>query len=122
MEPYVVKRVLDSDLRVTSQTTPSARTQVASAATAAELRKMMVSVVQNGTGYRAQIPGVTVGGKTGTANSDNKRNPYAWFTAWADDPTIAVCAFVEDADIPATEIAGGRVAAPIAKAVIEALR
>jgi peptidoglycan glycosyltransferase len=122
MEPYVVNRVLDSDLRVTSRTTPSKRVQAVSAQTASELRKMMVAVVENGTGYRAQISGVTVGGKTGTANSDNKRNPYAWFTAWADDPSIAVCAFVEDADIPSTEIAGGRVAAPIAKAVIEALR
>ena len=67
-------------------------------------------------------PGVTVGGKTGTAQSDRIRNPYAWFTAWADDPHVAVCAFVEDAEIDASEIAGGRVAAPIAKAVIEALR
>jgi penicillin-binding protein A len=122
MEPYVVNRVLDSELRVTSQTTPTKRAQVVSAQTAAQLRKMMVSVVSSGTGFRAQISGVTVGGKTGTANSDNKRNPYAWFTAWADNPSVAVCAFVEDADIPATEIAGGRIAAPIAKAVIEALR
>jgi peptidoglycan glycosyltransferase len=65
---------------------------------------------------------VVVGGKTGTARTSADRNPYAWFTAWADDPSVAVCAFVEDADIPATEIAGGAVAAPIAKAVIEALR
>ena len=45
-----------------------------------------------------------------------------WFTGWADDPNVAVCAFVEDAEIPATDIAGGAVAAPIVKAVIEALR
>lgn len=122
MEPYLVNRVLDSDLRVTSQATPAKRTQVVSATTAAALREMMVAVVEHGTGYRAQIPGVTVGGKTGTANSDYKRKPYAWFTSWADSPHIAVCAFVEDADIPSTEIAGGRIAAPIAKAVIEALR
>jgi peptidoglycan glycosyltransferase len=83
---------------------------------------MMVQVVQGGTGFRAQIPGVVVGGKTGTANSDNKRRPYAWFTAWADNPTVAVCVFVEDAQMASSEIAGGRVSAPIAKAVIEALR
>lgn len=122
MEPYVVKRVLDSDLRVTKQTTPTKRGQAISATSAAELREMMVKVVESGTGRRAQIPGVTVGGKTGTANSDNKRKPYAWFTAWADDPSVAVCVFVEDAEISANEIAGGRVSAPIAKAVIEALR
>lgn len=122
MEPYLVDQVLDSDLRVVSQTTPKQRAQSISATTATELKKMMVQVVEGGTGHRAQISGVTVGGKTGTANSDNVRRPYAWFTAWADNPHIAVCVFVEDAEIPSTEIAGGRVSAPIAKAVIEALR
>jgi penicillin-binding protein A len=122
MEPYLVQRVLDSDLRVVSQTTPTKRSQAVSATTAAQLKQMMVQVVQNGTGRRAQISGVTVGGKTGTANSDNKRRPYAWFTAWADDPSVAVCVFVEDAEMASSEIAGGRVSAPIAKAVIEALR
>ncbi|MBA3019492.1 penicillin-binding protein 2 [Propionicimonas sp.] len=122
MEPYLVQRVLDSDLRVVSQTSPRKRTQAVSATTAGQLKQMMVQVVEGGTGYRAQIPGVTVGGKTGTANSDNKRRPYAWFTAWADDPSVAVCVFVEDAEMASSEIAGGRVSAPIAKAVIEALR
>jgi penicillin-binding protein A len=122
MEPYLVQRVLDSDLRVVSQTTPKKRAQAVSSSTASILQEMMVKVVQSGTGYRAQIPGVTVGGKTGTANSDNKRHPYAWFTAWADKPSVAVCVFVEDAEIASSEIAGGKVSAPIAKAVIEALR
>lgn len=122
MEPYLVDQVLDSDLRVVAKTTPKQRTQAVSSSTAAELKKMMVQVVEGGTGHRAQIPGVTVGGKTGTANSDNVRRPYAWFTAWADKPSVAVCVFVEDAEIPSTEIAGGRISAPIAKAVIEALR
>jgi peptidoglycan glycosyltransferase len=83
---------------------------------------MMVSVVQNGTGTAARIPGIGVGGKTGTAQSDPKRKPYAWFTALApaDDPQIAVAVFVEDADIPREDIAGGALAAPVAKAMIEA--
>ena len=122
MDPYIVDEVLDGDLKVVSQAHPDQASEAMSRTNAAELRKMMVGVVESGTGYRAQIPGVTVGGKTGTARTSADRNPYAWFTAWADDPTVAVCAFVEDADIPATEIAGGAVAAPIAKAVIEALR
>ncbi len=122
MEPYLVQRVLDSDLRVVAQASPKQRSRPVSMTTAIMLKQMMVGVVKGGTGYRAQISGVTVGGKTGTANSDNVRRPYAWFTAWADDPSIAVCVFVEDAEIASSEIAGGRVSAPIAKAVIEALR
>lgn len=122
MQPYIVDQVLDADLRVTSHATPKQWDKAISNSTAAEMRKMMIKVVQSGTGYRAKIPGVTVGGKTGTANSDYKRNPYAWFTAWADDPHVAVCVFVEDAEISASEIAGGRISAPIAKSVIEALR
>ncbi len=122
MDPYIVDEVLDSDLKVVSSTHADQISTAMSSDNAAELRTMMVAVVEHGTGYRAQIPGVTVGGKTGTARTSADRNPYAWFTAWADDPSVAVCAFVEDADIPSTEIAGGRVAAPIAKAVIEALR
>ncbi|MFZ0530404.1 MAG: penicillin-binding protein 2 [Propionicimonas sp.] len=122
MEPYIVNRVLDSDLKVTSQTSPHQHSVALSPENADAMREMTIGVVEDGTGHRAQIPGVTVGGKTGTAHSDNERRPYAWFTAWADDPDVAVCAFVEDAEIPATDIAGGAVAAPIVKAVIEALR
>ncbi len=122
MDPYIVNKVLDNDLRVTSQAHPQQQSVAMSPENAAALRSMMVSVVEHGTGFRAQIPGVTVGGKTGTAHSDNVRRPYAWFTAWADDPKIAVCVFIQDAEIPTNDIAGGRVAAPIAKAVIEALR
>ncbi|MCC6494930.1 MAG: penicillin-binding protein 2 [Propionibacteriaceae bacterium] len=122
MDPYIVDRVLDSDLRVISQTRPQQQSVALSSENAAALRQMMVSVVEQGTGFRAQIQGVTVGGKTGTAHSDNERRPYAWFTAWSADPEVAVCVFIEDAEIPATDIAGGSLAAPIAKAVIEALR
>ena len=64
-----------------------------------------------------------MGGKTGTAQSDPKRKPFAWFTSFAsveDEPKVAVAVIVEDADIPREDIAGGRLAAPIARAVMEA--
>ncbi len=122
MQPYLVESVRSADLQVLSQTRPSQLSLATSASDAAKLRQMMVGVVEGGTGWRAKVPGVTVGGKTGTANSDNKRTPYAWFISWAEDPDVAVCVFVQDAEMEATDVAGGRVAAPIAKAVIEALR
>lgn len=122
MQPYLVDSVRSADLQLLTQTRPSQLSLATSSANAAKLRQMMVGVVESGTGWRAKISGVTVGGKTGTANSDNVRTPYAWFTAWADDPDVAVCVFVQDAEMEATDVAGGRVAAPIAKAVIEALR
>lgn len=122
MEPYIVQRVLDSDLQVTSQTTATKHGQALSTTSAAQLRKMMIQVVKSGTGTKAQISGVTVGGKTGTPITDGKRTPYAWFTGWADDPSVAVCAFVEDSEVGDSETTGGRIAAPVAKAVIEALR
>ena len=122
MQPYLVDSVRSADLQVLSQTRPSQLRLATSSANAAKLRQMMIGVVENGTGWRAKIDGVTVGGKTGTANSDNKRTPYAWFISFADDPNVAVCVFVQDAEMPNTDVAGGRVAAPIAKAVIESLR
>ena len=64
----------------------------------------------------------TSAGKTGTAHSDNEPRPYAWSPAYAREPPLPVGVFIEDAEIPATDIAGGTVAAPVAKAVIEAMR
>ncbi len=122
MAPYLVENVRGADLQVLSQTRPQQLSVALSAGNAAKLKQMMVEVVTSGTGTAAQIAGVEVGGKTGTAHSDNVRAPYAWFISFADDPSIAVCVFVQDAEMPTTDIAGGRVAAPIARAVIEALR
>ncbi len=122
MEPYIVKRILNTDLQVISQTRPQQLSQAMSSSSAEQLRTMMRAVVTQGTGWRAQIPGLEVGGKTGTAHSDNVRRPYAWFVAYARELHVAVGVFIEDAEMDATDIAGGIVAAPVAKSVIEALR
>ncbi|MFE7758223.1 penicillin-binding transpeptidase domain-containing protein [Streptomyces sp. NPDC057429] len=96
-------------------------------ATAVQLRRMMVDVVESGTGTNAAIEGVTVGGKTGTAQHgvDNSGTPYAWFISWAQEPgsgrpAVAVAVVVEDASANRADISGGGSAAPIARAVMEA--
>lgn len=95
--------------------------------TAAQLQQMMVDVVERGTGSNGAIDGVTVGGKTGTAQHgiDNTGTPYAWFISWARDPrsgrpAVAVAVVVEDAAARRADISGGGSAAPIARSVMEA--
>ncbi len=122
MDPYVVSSVQGPDLKTLRSTQPK-RLSVAMSPTNAEaLQQMMLSVVSSGTGGAARISGVEVGGKTGTAQSDPKRKPFAWFTSFApvESPKVAVAVVVEDANIPRQDIAGGRVAAPIARAVMQA--
>ena len=122
MDPYVVSMVQAPDLKPIETHRPEVLSTPLNPEHAAALQQMMGVVVDSGTGRAAQISGVEVGGKTGTAQSDPRRKPFAWFTSFAplDDPKVAVAVIVEDADIPRDDIAGGRVAAPIAKAVMEA--
>ena len=84
---------------------------------------MMVAVVDQGTGTTAQIPGVKVAGKTGTAQSAPDRPPYAWFVSFApaDNPQVAVAVLVQDAGVDRDAISGSGLAAPIAKAIMQAV-
>jgi peptidoglycan glycosyltransferase len=122
MDPYVVSMVQSPDLKPMQTHKPTALSTAMTPANAKELQQMMGIVVSQGTGSNAQIPGIGVGGKTGTAQSDPKRKPFAWFTSFAplDDPEIAVAVIVEDANVARNDIAGGRLAAPIARAVMQA--
>jgi penicillin-binding protein A len=122
MDPYIVSSVRSADLKPIQTHKATDLSTAMTADNAKDLQQMMLQVVNEGTGRNAQIPGVEVAGKTGTAQSDPKRKPFAWFTSFApvDNPAIAVAVIVEDANIPRSDIAGGRVAAPIAKSVMQA--
>jgi penicillin-binding protein A len=123
MTPYVVDRVRAADLSVVSETKPVLLSTAVSPGTASTLKDMMIGVVENGSGTSAQISGVQVAGKTGTAQNAEGKAPHAWFTAFApaDKPRVAVAVLVENGGDAGNEATGGRVAAPIARAVIEAV-
>ncbi|MGA8986829.1 peptidoglycan D,D-transpeptidase FtsI family protein [Aeromicrobium sp.] len=124
MKPYVVKTVRAPDLRVLDRPSGERLGQAMSGSNAAKLRKMMISTVTRGTATSAMIPGVDVGAKTGTAQSTPDRPPYAWFVSFAPagkDPKVAVAVLVESSNTVRDEIAGGRLAGPIARSVMEAV-
>ena len=123
MRPYLVKDVRSADLDVIEETSPEQLSQAVSPDVAARLTRMMEAVVQGGTATAAQIPGVSVAGKTGTAEHGTGLAPHAWFTAFApaDNPRIAVAVVVEDGGRAGNEAFGGKVAAPIARQVIESV-
>jgi len=92
--------------------------------TAQSLTNMMIQVVNQGTGTAAQIDGVEVAGKTGTAQTGVEgENPHAWFIAFApaNAPKYAVAVIVEHGGNFGSEATGGAVAAPIAKSVLQNL-
>lgn len=121
MNPYLVQDKRGADLQVISSTKPSEHARAMTQANASALLGMMETVVNQGTGSNAQIPGVRVGGKTGTAETGGGRPNVAWFVAVApvDNPQVAVAVAVENAGT--TEVSGNQLAAPIARQVIEAV-
>ena len=124
MRPYLVDEVQSPDLDVLEQTEPEELNQAVSAETADQVTQLMVATVEEGTANPAAITGVTVAGKTGTAQSgDPAVPPYAWFVSFApaQDPEVAVAVMIQKAGIDRGEIAGGTYGGPIAKAIMEAV-
>ncbi|MFF4753913.1 peptidoglycan D,D-transpeptidase FtsI family protein [Streptomyces sp. NPDC002514] len=125
--PHMVSQITDSGGDVLQNYDDSSGTErIISSATADQLQSAMQTVIEQGTGTNAQISGVTVGGKTGTAQhgENNSKTPYAWFTAYGkSDSTgkeVAVAVMVEQSDAARSEVSGNGLAAPVAKAMMQA--
>ncbi|MBK5227282.1 MAG: penicillin-binding protein 2 [Actinobacteria bacterium] len=123
-KPRLLHQIIDASAGVVNEPEPETLGQAMSATSAAEVTDMMVAVVDSGTGTNAQITGVEVAGKTGTAQSAEGANPHAWFISFApaDDPQLVVAVFVQNGGSFGAEATGALVAAPMAKAVLEADR
>jgi peptidoglycan glycosyltransferase len=123
MRPYLVSEAQAPDLSTLSRQDPEALTRATSPEVAQQVGAMMELVVADGSGTSAQIPGVRVAGKTGTAQTGGDGPPHAWFIGFApaEDPQIAVAVVVENGGSLGSEATGGRLAAPIARDVIRAV-
>jgi penicillin-binding protein A len=118
MEPTLVDRIVAPDGKVIQRTSPDKWKEAVSAKTAAELTAMMTAVVESGTGTAAQIPGVSVAGKTGTAETGRPGQNDVWFIGFAPAQRAQVAIAVAVSNQAST---GGATSAPIAKEIMEAL-
>ncbi|MFD1715164.1 peptidoglycan D,D-transpeptidase FtsI family protein [Amnibacterium flavum] len=123
MRPNLVNQILGADLTVRSQFEAQEFSRPISGNTSATLTQMMVNGVENGAASNARIGGVDVAGKTGTAEN-GEDDPYTlWFTGFApaDNPQVAVAVVVENGGGLGQTGYGNLLAAPIGKAVMEAV-
>ncbi|HEY4687301.1 MAG TPA: penicillin-binding transpeptidase domain-containing protein [Candidatus Subteraquimicrobiales bacterium] len=116
MRPRLVKEIRDYKGNVLDRFEDKVWVRPVSRETAQTLGFLMVKVVDEGSGRRAKIAGISVAGKTGTAEPADKKRTHAWFVGFApaDDPQVVVAVVVEHAGV------GGAIAAPIAKKIMEA--
>jgi len=119
MEPHVGAEIRDSSDDLVRRIDDKQWRTAMSPTTAQALNSMMVSVVERGSGTAARIAGISVAGKTGTAQTDGG-SPHAWFIAFAPAgaPQVAVAVLVERGGSLGNEATGGAVAAPIAARVL----
>jgi peptidoglycan glycosyltransferase len=120
MRPYLVQQLLSPDRRSIYNASPETLRTPISGQVADDLREMMVSVVENGTGRRAQINGFEVGGKTGTAENAEGADDHGWFIGFAyndkGEAVSAVCVMLENVPGGHASAEAARIAGLIMKA------
>ncbi len=118
MRPYVVDRIVSPKGVIVKRTRPEDYRRAVSAKNAQTIQQLMENVVRAGTGTAAQVSGLVVGGKTGTAETGIRGSNTVWFICFAGrpDPQVAVAVVVEQQNST-----GGQTSAPIARQVVQAL-
>ena len=119
MVPHLTDRIVEPDGRTVERISPRVQSVVMKTSTSRSVTSMMEAVVNEGTGTEAQIPGVQVAGKTGTAETQiGTAINNVWFIAFAPaaDPRVAIAVTLQD--VPGQ---GAAFAAPVARQVMEAL-
>ncbi|MFJ6698476.1 peptidoglycan D,D-transpeptidase FtsI family protein [Streptomyces sp. NPDC091272] len=125
-DPHMVSEVTNAGGDALEKYEDGESTRVVSEHTAEQLRSAMVTVVEDGTGTNAKVPGAEVGGKTGTAQHgvNNSKTPYAWFTSYAKDSAtgkeVAVAVLIESSGAAREEVSGNGLAAPVAQKMMKA--
>jgi peptidoglycan glycosyltransferase len=121
MTPRLTDRVVDQDGRTVKTTNPTVYSQVMKPSTAQAVTRMMEKVVEEGTGTAVQLGGISIAGKTGTAQigpgGSNLTQPAFVAFAPANHPKVAIAVMVDQSNGGF----GGTVAAPIARAVLQVL-
>ena len=124
MTPYLVSRTLDPDLNEVDTTSKKVARTPIDPATAKSLSSLMQTAVTDGTGTTAQVAGVQVAGKTGTAETGSDTGPTTWFVGFAgtdiNKPQIALAVVLDGNAETEDNATGGKVAGPIAAQVIDA--
>ena len=123
MQPNLIESVMSSSLAVIDQPQPSLFSQPISADVASKVKQMMVGAVSRGVSSNAQIKGVEVAGKTGTAQNGEDEPYTLWFTGFApaDNPQVAVAVVVANGGGKGQGGRGNTLAAPIARKVMQAV-